>query len=192
MGHDKALAIVQGEPILERVLRCLKEVSEHVMIIGEREAYRSFNVPVIADAVDGSGPLGGIVTALRNSPTEFMFVVGCDMPFLSSRLLQAMANEPRDADVLIPYLDDYNGFSGYQPLHALYSVRCVQPIMARLSRDELKIKLFLDDVDTRTLNSRWLRQYDPDLQSFTNVNTPDDLIRLSRQATDTNIEQTGR
>lgn len=192
MGHDKALIEVQGKSILERVLRSLSEVTAQVLIVGDREAYRGYGVPVLSDAVSGAGPLGGIYTALVNSPSEYMFIVGCDMPFLSSSLLQAMAFEPREIDALVPCLDDHSGRSGVQPLHALYSTRCVDSIMARLKRDELKVQLFLDDVNTRFLDSRWLRQFDPDLRSFMNVNTPDDVCRVSKLLEEENSEGTDR
>jgi molybdenum cofactor guanylyltransferase len=175
MGHDKALIEIQGESILERTLRSLSSVSSHLFIVGERDAYRRFGVPVLADAVSGAGPLGGIATALLNSPTDYMFIVGCDMPLLSSPLLQAMASEPRSFDALVPYPIRGSDNSEPQPLHALYSTRCINPIMARLKRNELKIQEFLDDIDVRLLDFQWLRQFDPDLRSFTNVNTPEDL-----------------
>jgi molybdenum cofactor guanylyltransferase len=192
MGRDKALVSIHGETILGRVIRVLSRVTSKVMIVGERDAYRDFGVPVIADVVAGAGPLGGILTALSNSPADHMLIVGCDMPLLNGRLLQAIATEPRESDVLVPYLDDDSDHHGYQPLHALYSVQCIDPIMARLKRGDLKIQAFLEDVDTRLLRSEWLRQFDPDLRSFINVNTPAELLMANSVIEQSDTGRTGR
>lgn len=171
MGTDKALMTLAGQTLLERAIACVAHVSDDIMIVGDREAYHRFGVPVVADAFPGSGTLGGIATALRRARHEYVLVVGCDMPFLSGALLEAMANEPRDYDALVPVT---GASRTYETLHAIYRRRCLIPIERRIARDELRVVDALADLRVRALSEAWLRRFDPVLDSFVNANHPDE------------------
>lgn len=170
MGFDKALAEIDGTPLLKRTLDVLRSISDDVFAVGFRPEYQGFGVPVHHDSAPERGPLGGIADALRVAEHEHVLVVACDMPFLSVNLLEALAGEPRDYDVLVPVAD-----GGLQPLHAIYSGRCLAAISARLRRGDLRVTGFYADVRVRTLDSTWIRRHDPYLWSFVNTNTVADL-----------------
>jgi molybdopterin-guanine dinucleotide biosynthesis protein A len=183
MGQDKALMDLHGKPLLGWVIERLREVNPpigEIFIVGDRPAYHQFGVPVLADAYPGTGALGGIASAIARSSTPHVFVTACDMPFLSVRLLRAMLSVDRDYDVLVPRttLDrDAGGFDpSFEPLHAVYGKRCMPAIQERLQRGELKVTGFFNEVELRTLEETWLRQFDPTLRSFLNLNRVDDFI----------------
>jgi molybdopterin-guanine dinucleotide biosynthesis protein A len=61
-------------------------------------------------------------------------------------------------------------------MHAVYRVASCSPaIRAALARGDRRMISFLDDVQTVQVDESELRRLDPDLRSFFNVNTPDDL-----------------
>ena len=78
------------------------------------------------------GALGGIYTAIARSPHERTLVVACDMPFLSAPLLEHMSAV--DADLVIP-----RTARGYEPLCAIYTRACLEPIRERLARGGLQL-----------------------------------------------------
>jgi molybdopterin-guanine dinucleotide biosynthesis protein A len=67
---------------------------------------------------------------------------------------------------------------GLEPLHALYSKKCIQPIKKILERGELKIARFLSDVHVGYCEEEEIKKIDPSLASFTNVNTKKELLKI--------------
>jgi molybdopterin-guanine dinucleotide biosynthesis protein A len=68
---------------------------------------------------------------------------------------------------------------GYQPLSAIYSRRCLEPIANQLAEGKLKVSHFFPKVRTKMVPETSLRQVDPELKSFFNINTPEDLDGLN-------------
>lgn len=177
MGSDKALLTLADQTLLERAIAAVSVVADDVRIVGDREAYHRFGVPVAPDLYPGTGPLGGIATALRLARNEHVLVVACDMPFLSVALLEAMANVPRGYDALVPV----TGFRGSrqgggrfdETFHAIYRSTCLEVIERRLARGQLTVFEMLADLNVEKLPEVWLRRYDPALESFTNTNDPE-------------------
>jgi molybdopterin-guanine dinucleotide biosynthesis protein A len=62
------------------------------------------------------GPLCGIYTALRHARTEYCFILACDMPFPSMRLIEAMVKKLDGQKALVP-----REGNRLQPFFALYS-----------------------------------------------------------------------
>lgn len=179
MGSDKAMLEVGGLPLLGRVLAVLNQLSDDVYVVGERPAYHDFGAPVVADAYVSAGTLGGIATALRTAKHEYLVAVACDMPFLSLPLLQAIAAEADDVDVVMPVLTGHRSQRDHcatlEPLHAVYSRRCLPATQRCIAAGRLKATAFLDEVRVRRLDESWLRRFDPELRSFWNANTVAEL-----------------
>lgn len=178
MGRDKAMLEVGGQHVISRVIEAVRHVASDVMVIGERPELDRPGVRVVPDEVPGLGPLGGIATALRHAQHEFVLVVGCDMPLLSSELLIAMAREERTYQALVPLLPDSMGRLRHEPLHAIYGVNCLPVIEGLISAGDVRIQRLFEHLDVRVLEVGWLRNHDQNLESFVNVNTPADLQRV--------------
>jgi molybdenum cofactor guanylyltransferase len=88
-GADKSALPVGGHSILARQLAVLRSLTPHILIVASDERrYREAHVPVVLDRIQGAGSLGGIYTALVESPTDQVLVVACDMPFLDGAVAQ--------------------------------------------------------------------------------------------------------
>lgn len=97
-------------------------------------------------------------------------VVACDMPFLNLKLLNYMVSLPLDYDVLIPKIGGW-----FEPLHAIYSRRCIGPIERRLQGHHFRVQDLLDDVSVHCLPECVIDTLDPQYRSFFNVNSPKKL-----------------
>ena len=95
------------------------------------------------------------------------------MPFLSRRLLSYFLSLSRDYDVLLPRRA--NGF--LEPLHAIYSQSCREVFRRQLEAGRYSAIGYLDQVRVRYVDEPELRRVDPELNSFFNVNTEEDLLR---------------
>ncbi|MFO7693025.1 MAG: molybdenum cofactor guanylyltransferase [Vicinamibacterales bacterium] len=176
-GRDKSRLVIGGRTILERQLDVLRRlVSRIVIVANEPERFAGAGVPVLADALPGSGGLGGIYTAIAGAPGAVL-VLACDMPFVTAPFLARVIDAGRDADVAIP-----RGHDGYQPLCANYAPACAGPIRARIERGDLKVVGVLADVRVREIGPDEIAPFDPDGLLLFNVNTAGDLARAERAA----------
>ena len=170
LGRDKALLVVAGETLLARALRIVGQVTAEQFVIGPAERREQApGIQVLADELPGSGPLGGIYTALRAARHEHLLVVACDMPFLNPALLRYLLSLGSGYDVVLPRVDGRG-----EQLHAVYARSCIEPVAAQLESGDFKIDRFFERVRVRSVEEDELRRHDPDLRSFRNVNTPDD------------------
>jgi molybdopterin-guanine dinucleotide biosynthesis protein A len=186
MGTDKALLPAGGATLLEHIISTLRELSDDILVVGRSEGCADPEVRWLPDRRPGCGPLGGIETALLNAAHPFVLCVACDMPLLSPRLLRAMANVPRNYELLVPRLPSQvpSACGTYEMLHAIYSRRCLSAVQGRLDAGRLQLAGLLDAVVATTLDGAWLRSFDPDLRSFTNANTPDEWESIRKQLGD--------
>ena len=104
MGRDKALIELGGLPMLLRTARLVQSVVGLPILVGRATAYRALGIRAIEDDWPGSGPLGGIATALRASATTWTLIVACDLPYLTKPWLdflvaRALASE---GDAVLP------------------------------------------------------------------------------------------
>jgi molybdopterin-guanine dinucleotide biosynthesis protein A len=170
LGRDKALLALDGEPLLARAVRLLREVCAEVLVVGPLE--RASVVPgvrVLADERPSSGPLGGIATALRAMSGDRLLAVATDMPFLRPALLRYLLTISTGFDVTVPRVEGRT-----HQLCAVYSRACLPLIDAQLARGEYKIDRFFGQVRLRVVEEDELRPFDPELLSFRNVNTEAD------------------
>ncbi len=178
IGREKALLpIGEGRSmIIEMVVEKLKAIFDDVLIISAPPFnYQFLGVKVIRDIIPGKGPLGGIYTGLLSSKNEYNFICACDMPFLNTHLLKFMASEVTDCDLVVPVV---GGF--VEPLHSIYSKRCLSAIKSHLEVNDLKVKSFFSEVKCKYLSESLIKRYDPDLLSFLNLNTPK-MLKLARE-----------
>lgn len=179
MGENKALLEVGGVPIVERVVRRVRQVADDLMIVAnEPQVYEHLGLPIFRDVLPGKGPLGGLYTALVHTFSEHTLVVSCDQPFLSVALMDYLINLRHRYDVVVPLNRD-----GYpQSMYAVYGRACRGYIRRRLEADRLKVIGFFPDVRVREVSGEEIDQFDPDRVSFFNVNTPEDLEQARRLA----------
>lgn len=177
MGTDKSFVTVLGQPMIECVLAQVQGLgAEIVLITNQLEAYAYLGLPLYKDLFPDTGPLGGICTALHHATGSHTLVLACDMPFLSRCLLEHLIRLSPGFDIVVP-----EALGRLQPLHAVYSRACLQPVLACLRRGEFKINAFYQDMPRlHVVLESDIQIYDPTQQSFWNVNTPQDLENANR------------
>lgn len=176
MGRDKALLEIDGEPLLSKVVRSLRTVCAEVLLVGGDPArFEQLDLPArwIADPVADKGPLAGILAALEAAAPNRVLVVGCDMPFVSTGVVAALAEAPHDCLAFA-----YPSGDGLEPLLAVYTPECREPLRAALAVDDLSARRFLERVGARPLPPDVVDRLDPEHRAATNLNTPDDIERL--------------
>lgn len=178
MGRDKALLDFGGKSLLERVVEVVSQVCDPVLIVTNSPSCHAFlGLEMVGDLLPGRGALGGIHAGLFFSPTPRAFVVACDMPLLNPDLIRYLVGQPTKWDVVVPKVG-----ARLEPLHAVYSKRCLGPVEEALLKGKRSIVGFYPRVRVKEVAEEELRRLDPELRSLINLNTPQDLTQLENLA----------
>ena len=101
------------------------------------------------------------------------FISACDTPFLMREMIETVIHKiEAQIDIVMPETS-----AGFEPLCAAYSKRCLEAAQNHLEREKLKITKTFRKSRIKTISEKSLRKIDPELRSFFNINTPQDLAR---------------
>ncbi len=176
LGRSKALELVNGKSLIERVFERLKPLSDEILVVTSPEQFDlpgDYRAKMTEDIYPGKGPIGGLYTGLMASKSLINIVVACDMPFLNTGLLEYMVGLAGDYDAVVPRLE--NGM--IEPLHSIYSRSCLSYIEKQMGNSRLSIHAFLDKARVRYVERTESGKLDPQYLSFFNINDQSDLDR---------------
>ncbi|PYR57873.1 MAG: hypothetical protein DMF85_12415 [Acidobacteria bacterium] len=172
-GADKSALRLGGLRIIDRQLAVLSRVANPILVVANDPArYEGLPVRIVPDAIPDAGAIGGMYTALVESPCDRVLIVACDLPFVSDALLARLIAESDGVDAVVP-----RSARGVEPLCALYTKRCAGPLAAAIARGERRVAALPGELRVRELGPEILAAYDPDDLLFVNVNTPHDYAR---------------
>lgn len=179
--RTKPLLRIGERTLLERICEVFEPLfQEKIVIIGKdtkdqdiRKALDGFiGWTISTDIFPARGPLGGLHAALTCASTDQCFVVACDMPFLNGQFLRYMMSLAEGCDVVVPCLS-----GRFEPMHAIYSKSCLPVVTDLLNAGSLSILDLYPKVSVRRVGDDEVHRFDPELRSFFNINTEDDLTR---------------
>jgi molybdopterin-guanine dinucleotide biosynthesis protein A len=181
LKQNKALLEIGRTKIIEKILATFDSVfAEKIIVIDKpSDLYQGLGCRVVTDLIPGKDSLGGIYTGIHSSSFLHSFVVACDMPFLKKGLIEYFKTVADDYDVVVPKIS-----ARFEPLHAIYSKRCLAYMEDLIREDNLRILDFYPRVRVRTVSHREIKRFDPQMRSFFNINTQDELeeaLRISQE-----------
>ncbi len=170
MGQDKALLPFEGKPLLAHAIDVLRPHTDEVIVIGDPVKYDQFGILTLADDMPGSGPLGGVLTAIRYAWYDRLIVLGCDMPRITAQLLLYLKASYQEGDhAVVPQCDGH-----LQPLAAIYGRGCRTVFADQLSKGDRSMAAAIERVRTRYIQVCPGEESWPE-DLFRNINTPYDL-----------------
>jgi len=183
MGKDKALLDFLGEPLILRVINRVKAIADEVIVTTNHpEKFWFLDIKLVPDIIPHRGALGGLYTALSAAKHATAAIIACDMPFINPNLLIAEREFliQKTADLVVPETEN-----GMEPLHAIYRRdRCLQPILEAIKADRWRVDSWYEQVNLAPFPLDEIQKVDPNLLSFRNINTPQELqgaIRLAKE-----------
>ena len=182
LGHNKVFKTVGDRNLLDLVIDCVTPLSRETILVAasNNTLARSDRYPaleIVNDVQPGKGPLGGIYTGLLTSKSSHNLVVASDMPFLNQELLQYMIQVSTDFDLTVPRVGDLA-----EPLQAIYTKNCLEPMESLLSQGELSVRRLFSMVRTRYVEAEEIERFDPEHLGFFNINTRADLQKAEEIA----------
>lgn len=182
LGRNKALQVIDGKSLIQWVVDSLSTFSTEIIIVTAMgktiPCYSTTEIKTVADIYPEKGPLVGIYSGLISSSGSRAMAVGCDTPFLSVSLLRYMTQICSIYDVVVPRVENK-----LEPLCAVYSKNCSNPIQRLLEQDELRIDRLFGMVKVKYIGEDEVNRFDPEHLSFFNINSQADLDRARRLAT---------
>jgi len=161
-----------GEYLIARLVRILKSRFDGVLVVtGNMRRYTEIlDVPILEDTVKDKGPLGGIYTGLLASPTDDSLIAACDMPLIDLNVVSLLLEERDGSPAVVLKIGGY-----LEPLLGIYNKSCIPQIERMLDQGHLKVQDLLNSMVIKVIPESKIRRIDPELKSFVNLNTRDDL-----------------
>ncbi len=175
-GNEKAFIHINGHAIFAHIMQTFTKLFDEIVVVTNSPLpYLEWDVRIVKDIYPTRSSLTGIHAGLFYMETTHAFIAACDTPFLQPSLIKSIlqAIQPED-DVIIPQTQ-----AGFEPLCAAYSKRCLPLIQHQMIQRRLKIQSFFNKVRVKTVSEKVIKENDPDLVSFFNINTPEDLKKAS-------------
>jgi len=171
-GRNKAFLPIGGTPVIERVHDAfLGLFDEIILVTNDPRAYLKYDFTIVSDVFPLRCSLAGIHAGLFYAKNPHVFFSPCDTPFIKKEMIQTIVSRiDPEADAVIPETSQ-----GLEPLCAVYSKRCLHVVEERLKQKKLKIFDVVKKRRVKKVPEKILRAVDPDLDSFININSPEDF-----------------
>jgi len=184
-GRNKSLAKLIGKPMITYVVDSVAPFVDEVIVTTDKEDNRSElskildpSVKILLDEYEPKSPVIGSLTGFKNARGKHSILLACDTPLLSSEVTSLLLELSEDYDAVIPRWP--NGY--IEPLQATYDTRkAYEASLETVNHGELKMSAIIARLRrVLYLSTIALSKFDPKLNTFLNVNTPDELLRIER------------
>lgn len=172
-GSPKGRVRLGGRPLVGRAVEALRPWCERVVVVSARPVHDA-GCAVVADRVEGAGPLGGLHAALlaaRDDGLEGVVALACDLPLVPAAVVGRVAGALADRPAVAPARDG----GGVEALCSAWSVAAIPAVEAALHGPDRSLQSLFRSVGGTALAPAELGC--PDADAFLNVNTPADARR---------------
>ena len=190
LGKDKGLLEIHGKPMFLWVLETCKLYAKNILIVTSsneqkrsyEECLEKFNIRSAKVVVDEESevrcPLIGAKTAFENSESEYTFLLPCDNPLINGSVLQLLISMSENYDAVVPRWP--NGY--IEPLHSIYKTdKALVAAESSLASQRFDMRGMLEKLrKVLYISTLVIKNIDPDLYTFFNVNSVSDLRKLEK------------
>ena len=168
MGRPKAWLEVGHTILLRWVVDRLAPAFSEVMIAFAEPEQLEQPIPyrVVFDRKRSGGPLAGIEAGLMAARLDVVFVIACDMPYVTADVAHVAVAAARTCDAAVPRIDGRP-----EPVCAAYRKSALPVITAALDSGHRRAAEVLAGMEVT-----WLEDIDGDV--VRSLNTPDDYLRF--------------
>ena len=171
--ENKPFARINGKELFLYGYEILKELFNDIFIVCRNDVFeilKDYKIKNVISENKNIGPVGGIYEGAKNSDSGYIFVAGCDMPFLNKKIIEFLCNSVEGYGV-VPVHE--NGM--LEPLHSIYKRKRIIDVFEKIG-NERRISKVIEKMNVRFIPAEELRIYDKELLTFRNINTPEDVV----------------
>ena len=180
LGKDKALLQLASKPLIRHVLDSISNVvEEKLVIVSSKTQVENYSkiigskATICMDKGDVQSPLAGVLAGFEKACGEYSLVLPCDAPFLNKDILLLLFDLCIGKAAAIPRWPNRY----MEPLHAVYRTEsALEATRNALAEGRLTMQSMVDKLrGVRYISTLVLQQLDPELRTFSNINTFLDL-----------------
>ncbi len=181
-GREKYFFSYRGCSFISRLVMTFEGLVDEIVIVAknEKQTEHFAGLPELVrctwDKKPGLGPIGGISSGLDEILGELVFISACDMPTIHKPIVQYLFENIGAYDAIIPEWEN----TDLEPLHAVYRVSALRTYVAE--HESLSLRDMVNTLNTKRIPPEMFRTIDPDLESFRNVNTLEELLAMGPEA----------
>lgn len=170
-GEDKLLFSLGGKRVIELVVSALKPVCSRLCLLTKEPEKFSFlsGVEVCKDLLQKQYALAGLYSALRELKGEKALVLAGDMPLIKPEVALYLWHRSR------PPITVYNIKGKVYPLFGVYYKQVLEPLEEYIKTGGERLIDFLEKTGYAEIKEEEIKDIDPKLLSFINLNTKEDL-----------------
>ncbi|MHA1130077.1 MAG: molybdenum cofactor guanylyltransferase [Candidatus Helarchaeota archaeon] len=190
LGVDKALIVIKNRPLIVHTLARISSMSDDIIIV--TKTVKRMNK--LRQVIDGTArffldntpsiesPLVGALTGFQKAKYKNILLIGCDMPLIQPKVIELLCKyiiklQSRCWAVIPRHPNKY-----IEPLCAIYRRQpAIEALKRAISERGFKMSIFIDYISAvHFFPIEKIKIVDPDLQTFFNVNTREDLIKFMK------------
>lgn len=177
-GKEKYFFMYEGRTFIDRLIDTLDQVVDEIILVAkdpdQRKRFSHLdNIRCITDIRKGIGPIGGLHAGTRAAHGDMLFVSACDMPCIEAGVVRYLFEALDNADAVIPCWN----YDMIEPLHAVYRRSVLLGYLE--DHESYSLRPMIRSINTRYVSVEELRQFDPTLKTFTNINNLKDLEQIN-------------
>lgn len=185
-GSEKSLALFKGKPLVSHMLSIAKVLTSHVIVVASNDSQQTSiseivtDIEIVLDSDDSEKcALNGAVTAFEYSESDYTLLLPVDTPLASKGLLRTLLDLRDGHGAVVPAWP--NGY--VEPLHSVYLTdHAYNKGLEVLETGQKRMQALLDSLsNVLYMQTEILRRFDKKLDTFANVNTPNELKRLEEE-----------
>ena len=174
MGREKGLIPWKGMTLAEHAIKIISPFCTKIIISANNNNYDSLGYTVLSDQYPDCGPMGGILTCLKQSQTDQNLVIPSDMPFVRPEIYSHLMQQEGKYDIIVPI--DHK--SWLQPLCAIFHRSIIPAMEEQVSLGILGFTPLIRKVSSRKVPFQ-LNKGHYNQMIFFNINSAADLEEIS-------------
>ncbi|MDP3564059.1 MAG: molybdenum cofactor guanylyltransferase [Methanoregula sp.] len=177
-GQEKYFFVYKGRTFIERLIDTLDQVVDEIILVakdpGQCKRFSHLDgIRCITDIRQGIGPIGGLHAGMLAAHGDTLFACACDMPCIEAGVVRYLFDALGDADAAIPCWNS----DMFEPLFAVYRRSVLLQYLE--DHESYSLRPMIRSINTRYVPVEDLRQFDPMLKTFTNINKLEELDRIN-------------
>jgi molybdopterin-guanine dinucleotide biosynthesis protein A len=173
MGSDKSLMKLKDKALIEYAIDALKPLCSKVVISSNNFIYEFTGCEVWPDELPDRAPMIGIYSCLKRSKTDVNIILSCDMPLMSTEMLEYLLENSLNFDITVPV----HGNQFIEPLCGIYKKSSIEILKECIGNGNFSLNQCIQSGTSRLVPvGPKLPFYSPEL--FSNINYREDFDRL--------------
>lgn len=170
MLSEKGLVLLKGKPFIEHIISAVLPFASQIQLITNGTDYNYLPYVKIKDIVLDKGPIGGIYTALEHSSEDLNLILSCDIPLISTEILQELITTHNINKTVSVFSD----MERVHPLIGIFSKSILPVLKVAIANDDLRMMKMIQKVGAQIITVGIDKS-----NQFRNINTVNELNKLN-------------